>query len=239
MSTVDFVVVGAGHNALVCAAYLAKAGHTVHVVERRPIVGGAVVTEEIVPGFRFDLGGSAHILINHTPIVADLELAQHGLEYIDLDPLFFAPFPDGSHITIWRDVEKTCESIAAVSPEDALAYRAFVDKWAPVAEAFVEAFLHPPTVKQVAKNLVWDSLTRSKNFIETCRDATLGYDALIERTFKDSRVKAVIGWMAAQSGPHPTKPFPAPSPCGTRSTTRAVCGGQRAVRACSPRPWHG
>ena len=88
MSHPDFVIIGAGHNALVCAGYLAKAGYRVHVIERRPIVGGAVVTEEIVPGFKFDLGGSAHILINHTPIVRDLGLEQHGLEYIDLDPLF-------------------------------------------------------------------------------------------------------------------------------------------------------
>ena len=93
MSDCDFVIVGAGHNALVCAGYLAKAGCRVHVVERRPVVGGAVVTHEIVPGFKFDLGGSAHILINHTPIVRELRLEQYGLDYIDLDPLFFHPFP--------------------------------------------------------------------------------------------------------------------------------------------------
>ena len=81
----DVVVVGAGHNALVCAAYLAKAGLRVTVLERRAVVGGAVVTEEIVPGYRFDLGGSAHILIHHTPIVADLELERYGLDYLDLD----------------------------------------------------------------------------------------------------------------------------------------------------------
>jgi len=175
MATPDFVFVGAGHNALVCAGYLAKAGYTVHLVERRHRVGGAVVTEEIVPGYKFDLGGSAHILINHTPIVRDLDLEQYGLEYIDLDPLFFAPFPDGSHITVWRDVERTCESIAAVSPADAVAYRTFVKKWAPVAETFVEAFLNPPSFRQVAQSLVADTWARSDNFLETCRDALLGY----------------------------------------------------------------
>ena len=88
MADADFVFAGAGHNALICAGYLAKAGYRVHLVERRHKVGGAVVTEEIVPGFKFDLGGSAHILIHHTPIVRDLALDQYGLEYIDLDPLF-------------------------------------------------------------------------------------------------------------------------------------------------------
>jgi phytoene dehydrogenase-like protein len=199
----DFVVVGAGHNALICAGYLAQAGYGVHVVERRPIVGGAVVTEEIVPGFKFDLGGSAHILINHTPIVAELGLESHGLEYIDLDPLFFAPFPDGSHITIWRDVERTCESIAAVSERDAMAYRDFVRKWTPVAETFVDLFLRPPTVQNVCKSLVLDTMARSENFIETCRNALSGYGSVVRKSFTDPRVQAVVGWMAAQSGPPP------------------------------------
>ena len=203
MADSDFVVVGAGHNALVCAGYLAKAGHAVHVVERRPVVGGAVVTEEVVTGFKFDLGGSAHILINHTPIVKDLQLAEYGLDYIDLDPLFFAPFPDGSHITIWRDVEQTCESIARVSERDAVAYRDFVKKWTPVAETFVDAFMNPPTLGRLAKSLVFDSMARSERAWETCRDALGSYDALIRRSFHDPRVQAVIGWMAAQSGPPP------------------------------------
>lgn len=210
MADVDFVVVGAGHNALVCAGYLAQAGHSVHVVERRPIVGGAVVTEEIVPGFKFDLGGSAHILINHTPIVNDLRLAEYGLDYIDLDPLFFAPFPDGSHITIWRDVERTCESIARVSERDAVAYRNFVKKWTPVAETFVEAFMNPPTLGRLAKSLVFDSMARSERAWETCRDALLSYDALIRRSFHDPRVQAVVGWMAAQSGPPPHEAISGP-----------------------------
>lgn len=229
MAVCDFVVVGAGHNALVCAGYLARAGHSVHVVERRPIVGGAVVTEEIVPGFKFDLGGSAHILINHTPIVRDLDLEQYGLEYIDLDPLFFAPFPDGSHLTIWRDVEKTCESIAALSPADAEAYRAFVKKWEPVAETFVDTFMNPPTVSSVAKSLVFDTMRRSQNYLETCRDAVLGYDALIRRSFSDPRVQAVIGWMAAQSGPPPHEALSGPlamwHPLYHRSGMRRPKGG--------------
>ena len=73
MADCDILVVGAGHNALVCAGYLAQAGYKVLVIERRHKAGGAVVTEEIVPGFKFDVGGAAHILINHTPSVRDLE----------------------------------------------------------------------------------------------------------------------------------------------------------------------
>ena len=87
----DCIVVGAGHNGLICACYLAKAGHRVLVIERRPVVGGAVCTEEIVPGYRFDVGSSAHIMFRSTPIMEELRLAEHGLEYLEMDPWAFHP----------------------------------------------------------------------------------------------------------------------------------------------------
>lgn len=206
----DVVVVGAGHNALVCAAYLAKAGLRVTVLERRAVVGGAVVTEEIVPGYRFDLGGSAHILIHHTPIVADLELERYGLDYIDLDPMFWMPFPDGRHITVWRDIDRTCQSIAAVSPADADRYRAFLDRWRPLAEATVASFLAPPT----AANL-WRSFGRAQGGgrsrrAEDMTDLLRPYGDLLRRSFDSPEVQALVGWMAAQSGPPPTEPLSAP-----------------------------
>ena len=68
----DAIIIGAGHNGLVCACYLAKAGHKVLVLERRPVVGGAVCTEEIWPGYKIDIGSSVHLMIHRTPIVADL-----------------------------------------------------------------------------------------------------------------------------------------------------------------------
>lgn len=89
----DVIVVGGGHNGLTCAGYLAKAGKRVLVLERRPIVGGAVCTEEVIPGYKIDVGSSAHIMIHLTPIVRDLELERHGLEYIDMDPYAFYPCP--------------------------------------------------------------------------------------------------------------------------------------------------
>lgn len=100
MADFDVVVIGAGHNALVAAGYLVQAGYRVGVFERRGIVGGAVVTEEHVPGFKFDLGGSAHLLINSTPIVSDLRLEKYGLDYIDIDPLFWAPYADPESVTL-------------------------------------------------------------------------------------------------------------------------------------------
>ncbi|MDZ4768009.1 MAG: NAD(P)/FAD-dependent oxidoreductase [Chloroflexota bacterium] len=209
MSDCDILVVGAGHNALICAGYLAQAGYKVMVLERRHKVGGAVVTEEIVPGFKFDLGGSAHILIHHTPIVRDLDLASYGLDYLDLDPLFFAPFPDHTALTIWRDVERTCQSIAAFSPKDADLYHQFIQRWRPVSEGMVGAFLNAPTPLNLTRYLVFGQGMNPKG-AENLRDIARSYGQVLRETFTQPYLPALIGWMAAQSGPPPMEGLTAP-----------------------------
>jgi phytoene dehydrogenase-like protein len=209
MADYDVILIGAGHNALVCAGYLAKAGYRVLMLERRHTVGGAVVTEEYVPGFKFDLGGSAHILIHHTPILQELNLAAYGLDYIDIDPLFFAPFPDGSHLFIWKDLDRTCQSIAQISEQDAENYRAFIRTWEPLARGMVASFLEAPTFSNLARNLVWKTSSGSDRF-ERLSDILRGYGQVLRQSFVDSRVQAAIAWMAAQSGPPPGEPLSAP-----------------------------
>ncbi|MCA9906328.1 MAG: NAD(P)/FAD-dependent oxidoreductase [Anaerolineae bacterium] len=209
MPDCDVLFIGAGHNALVCAGYLAQAGYKVVMLERRHKAGGAVVTEEIVPGFKFDLGGSAHILINHTPIVRDLQLEAYGLRYLDIDPLFFTPFPDGSQITIYQDLDRTCQNIAAVHPQDAENYRTFVETWRPMAEGMVEAFLHVPTPLNLARYLVFNGgidPQRSDQINSVIRS----FGQVVRESFVGPQVPAIMGWMAAQSGPPPSEPLSAP-----------------------------
>ena len=96
---VDVVILGAGHNGLVCAGYLAEAGLQVLVLEARPLVGGNTVTEELtLPGFAHDSCSSAHVLIQSNPLMADDELglkSRWGLEYVHTDPAVVLPQPDG------------------------------------------------------------------------------------------------------------------------------------------------
>ena len=209
MTEYDILVVGAGHNALVAAGYLAQAGYKIGIIERRHMVGGAVVTEEHVPGFKFDLGGSAHILINHTPIVDDLRLRDYGLEYLRVDPIFYAPFPDGTSITIWQDVEKTCASIAEVSPEDAEAYRQFIERWTRFSSAMVDSFLEPPTLWNTFRHMVINAGVW-RNPLMYIPMMSRGYGRILRRTFKSEKVQAVVGWMAGQSGPPPNEMLAAP-----------------------------
>ena len=124
MATYDSIIIGAGHNGLVTAAYLAKAGKKVLVLERRPIVGGIAVTEEIVSGFKFS--SCAHLAGSlSSSVVADLDLKSHGFELIPIDPLLFAPSLDGHSLLIPRDFDKAATEIGRHSKSDADKYPAF------------------------------------------------------------------------------------------------------------------
>lgn len=203
----DVIVVGGGHNGLTCAGYLAKAGYRVLVVERRPIVGGAVCTEEVIPGYKIDVGSSAHIMVHLTPIVKDLELERHGLEYIQMDPFAYYPLPDGSGaIGFYKDTEKTVESIARVSPRDAEAYRRFLAFWTPLNEAVFDVFLNPPSSARLFGSVA-ASVPRlpagERNTMEITRRLFTSYAQLIQESFESEPMRAAMTWLAAQSGPPP------------------------------------
>lgn len=205
----DVVVIGAGHNALVTAAYLAQAGHRVGVIERRPVVGGAVATEEIVPGYRFDLGGSAHILIRLTPIVEELGLERFGLEYLELDPLFFAPFEDGDSLFIHRDADRTADALERKFPGEGDAYRRMMDDWRPFARLVKEAFLEVPSPYQLGKRFLFNRAF-GRDWARALRTILQPYGDVVDGYFREEKVKAPLVWMAAQSGPPPTEPLTAP-----------------------------
>ncbi len=127
MKKYDCVIVGGGHNGLVTAAYLARAGKKVLVLERRELLGGCAVTEEIWPGYRVSTGAYLTSLLQER-IVRELELERHGYRVDAKDPAFFSVFPDGRHFFMWQDRSKTLAEIAKFSKTDAEAYPAYEDQ---------------------------------------------------------------------------------------------------------------
>src|SRR3984893_12212555 len=114
------IVIGGGHNALTAAAYLARAGRKVLILERRHVLGGAAVTEEVFPGFRFSVASYVVSLLR-PEIIRDLDLPRHGLEILPLDGTF-TPMPNGDHLWRVNDHAKTRRAIARHSRLDAEAY---------------------------------------------------------------------------------------------------------------------
>src|SRR6267378_8276119 len=137
----DAVIIGGGHNGLVCAAYLAMAGRKVVVLERRSVVGGAAVTEEFHPGFRNSVAAYTVSLLN-PQISADLKLANHGLRIIERRAQNFLPSPDGSYLLTGEG--RTYQSVARLSPRDAGRIDAFTHELEAIADVLRAFVLRAP-----------------------------------------------------------------------------------------------
>lgn len=143
MQTYDAVVVGAGHNGLIAAAYLAKGGKRVAVLERRSIIGGATVTEEHFPGYH--LSTCSYVCSLLLPeVVNELELPKHGYDVRPFDPQIFAPQPDGRYFMSFLDGRKTREQLLKFSEHDANAWDAYWDHWERIIESAWPLIMGPP-----------------------------------------------------------------------------------------------
>jgi len=157
--TCDAVVVGAGHNGLTAAAYLASAGLSTVVVERREIVGGCCVTEEIAPGCRAST--TSYIASMLRPeVIRDLKLAEHGLRMVPCDPALQVPFPDGQLVSWWADRERVVTELKKISPRDAETFVRVDDRLKKLARYLQPFFLEPPPEPDTKSLAGWSDLFR-------------------------------------------------------------------------------
>lgn len=159
-----------------------------------------------------DVGSSVHIMIHQTGIIEELGLTDHGLEYIDLDPMMSYPIPDGKGVIhFFKDLDRTLESIAAISPKDVQNYREFVDFWGKINKGVLRAFMVPPTtgniVAEMAKGQIRDGAMFKKGEQVTGLQKILAsYGKVVDDAFESPYLKAALIWFAAQSGPVPDSP---------------------------------
>lgn len=156
----DAIVVGAGHNGLTAAAYLARAGLSVLVLERREIVGGCCVTEEVAPGCR--VSTTSYIASMLRPeVISELRLADHGLRMIPCDPAIQVPFPDGHVVSWWADRERARQEFARISPKDAARFVQVDDQLKKLARYLQPFFMEPPPEVDASSMKGWISLFRT------------------------------------------------------------------------------
>src|SRR6266581_5997691 len=191
MSATDAVIIGGGHNGLVAAAYLAKARLRVTVLERRPIVGGACVTEEIHPGFRVSTLAYTCGLFR-PEIKADLQLASFGLEEHAYDPSTFLPFPDRRYLLYRPDLEWNQKQVARFSKADALAWPKYERFWEEFGE-FVEPTLLAPPVS-LADLASFVTTPEAEDFLR--RVMLMSIADLLDDFFESDEVKASLATSA-------------------------------------------
>jgi phytoene dehydrogenase-like protein len=143
MEQYDFILVGGGHNGLVCAFYLAKAGRRVRLLERSAVVGGAAITEEFHPGFRNSVA-SYSVGLLHPQVIADLDLVRHGLRIVIRPLSYFAPQNDSEYLIVDKDARRTHEAVARFSRRDAERLHAYHERMDRLVDLVRSVLLQTP-----------------------------------------------------------------------------------------------
>ena len=210
----DAIIIGGGHNGLITAGYLQKAGLDTLVLEARHTVGGACVTEEVFPGYKVSTTSYVCSLLR-PKIIRDLELEKHGLEFIKRDPSSFSVYDDDRYLMFWADQQKTCEEIAKFSKKDAEAYPRYEAMLEKIAE-FVEPILMMTPPDPMSNN-IGDLFNMGKlglkarglknEFYDKIRILSQSATEFLDRWFESDQLKAtlatdgIIGAFAAPSTP--------------------------------------
>jgi phytoene dehydrogenase-like protein len=210
----DIIIIGAGHNGLVAAAYLSRAGYRVLVLERREVVGGACVTEAVWPGYKVSTAAYVCSLLRPR-IIRELDLHRHGLELLARDPSSFTPFPDGRYLLLGPDRDASRREVAKFSARDAEAlgrYEAMLERIADFIEPLIE--VTPPDPWSRRPRDLYALARLGWQFVKLGRDGPRAVEVLtgaartvLDRWFESEQLKAtlatdaVIGAFAAPSMP--------------------------------------
>ncbi len=241
MTETDVVIIGAGHNGLTCAAYLAMAGLRVKVVERRKVVGGAAVTEEFHPGFRNSVAAYTVSLLN-PQISADLKLANHGLRIVERRAQNFLPSPDGSYLLTGEG--RTYQSIARLSPLDAGRIDAFTRELEAIADVLRAFVLRAPpnivegfgikTVREAFNALGTANILRQLNLEQQRSLLDLfarSAGEMLDDRFESDLVKSLFGFDAIVGN------YASPYASGSAYVMLHHAFGDSAAWAASRRRW--
>ena len=213
ISSYDAIIIGAGHNGLVTAGYLARAGWKVLVLERRHIVGGACVTEEVFPGYRVSTA-SYLVSLLQDKVVRELELPRYGYKVFPKDPAYFAPYPDGRYMFMYQDMARTCREIAKFSAKDAErypAYEAYIER---IARLIEPLFLQPPPQFPPQRLSDWlDPLRAGRTLLglsntqlaDAIKLMTRSVQTILDEWFESDALKVALatdGVIGTNGGPH-------------------------------------
>jgi len=195
----DAIVIGAGHNGMALAGYLAKSGMSVAVLERRLEEGGGLCTEEVTePNFLHNLHSNYHSLVGISPVYDDLELQANGVDYAHPEVQMGSIFSDGTALTVHRDMEKTRASFARFSEKDADTWMRLWDEVGGYMDLLVRTLMYAPPVKlnDLTRALSSWGVEEKSEFL-TARLRSMSVAQFLDKHFENDRIKAMLAFHAA------------------------------------------
>jgi phytoene dehydrogenase-like protein len=199
----DVVVIGAGPNGLMTAAYLAKAGLKVALVERRYEIGGGLATEEIIfPGYYTNNHAVYHMMVDFMPVLRDFDLARHGLVWIKPNQQTAMVFDDGSSLQLTRMLEDTVDSIHKFSTNDAVNFGRVMRRWRKIAREVIAPATYIPPMAPLDLSEAMQRTESGQELLELSEMSPLD---IVSENFEDDRVRALFLYVACMWGLDPNE----------------------------------